>query len=51
MSRYKYKMVIEVFSNNEEDLQYVDDQATDAVDTISSCSDIYMETTIVEEEA
>jgi len=51
MSRYKYKMTIEVFSDNDEDLHCVADSAYEMVDTISSCSDIYMETTIVEEEA
>lgn len=51
MSQYKYKMVIEVWCDNEEDLQYINDQAADAVDVVASCADVHMETLFIEEEA
>lgn len=50
MNDYKYKAVIEVWCECEENLQFVIDQASDAVDLIQSTVDAHIDVTITSEE-
>lgn len=50
MSEYKYKLVIEVWGDSEDALQYILNQTAGDVDMLSSTEDFYIESSITKEE-